>query len=99
MTHKLTMHYAPGPLVSDFVLEEFYQSILARLQEGDVTLTCSNETLFLRVRVGVKQGDISHENVCFIFKGEEIAQDKDGCIDTWPDGFLDISEKLLLDLI
>lgn len=98
--HKLTVEYTPkGQAVSDASLEKEYQIILARLQHNDIACRFSNETPFLRIRVGVKQGDIPHENVRFMFKDEEIAQDKDGRIDYWPDGFLDISEKLLLELI
>lgn len=97
--HNLTIHYAPGPSVSDFDLEKVYQYIFARLQKCDVTLTCSNETLFLRIRVGVKEGDIPHENVRFVWRDQEFTPDKDGRLDRWPSGFLDTTDELLERMI
>lgn len=48
MTNMLTIYYAPGLSVSDFVLEEFYQDVLAKLQQDNVTLACSNEIVRLQ---------------------------------------------------
>lgn len=99
MTNTLTIYYASGLSVSDFVLEEFYQYVLAKLQQDNVTLTCSNETLFLRVRVGIVKGEIAHENVRFRWRGLEFAPDENGRIDNWPDGFLDMTDRLLEELL
>jgi hypothetical protein len=96
---KLTMYYRPGPAVSDFVLEATFKSLLHSLQERDVTLVCSTENLFTRVRVGIVQGDISHTDVLFRWQGLEFQPDKNGRIDHWPEGFLDTTERLLSDLL
>lgn len=96
---KLTVYYAPGPSMSDFVLEEMYRGLLVDLQKHDMTFTCSTENLFTRIRVGVFEGDIPHGDVCFRWRGLEFFPDSDGRLDYWPDGFLDVTEKLLERLL
>lgn len=99
MTHKLTVHYAPGTPVSDFDLEELYQYTLTELQQGNVILTCPNELFFHRIRVGVREGDIPHENVTLIWREQEFIPDKNGRLDRWPPGFLDNVDRLLERLL
>jgi len=96
----LHIHYAPGPAVSDFELEKTYQELkpLIVCDEQHIA-TYSNELIFLRVRVAVARGEISSNNVLFFYNGQEFEIDSDGRIGYWPDGFLDTTEKLLLELI
>jgi len=97
--NKLTIHYAPGPPVSDFDLETVYKDLITRARRGDVTVTHSTANIFERVRVGIVRGEILHGNVRFCYQGEELEPDENGRLERWPDGFLDVTERLLEELI
>jgi hypothetical protein len=95
----LTIHYAPGAGVSDFALEGLYQDLVIASRKQDVVFVCATENLFLRVRVGIVRSEISHENVRFRWQGQEFAPDENGRLEHWPEGFLDLRDKLLEELV
>lgn len=96
--HKLTVEYTPqGRAIRDDRLEHEYQIILIRLQHNDVACRFSTRMMILRIRVGVVEGDIPHENVLFTWQDQEFTLDKDGCFNR--SGFPDVLMELLWRLI
>ena len=83
-----------GTPISDFDVEEWYQSIRTG---GDFYI--SSEIAVTRVRVAVKEGELNPEDVSFCYKGICQFPDKDGRLAQWPEGFCDVSERLLERLL
>jgi ferredoxin-NADP reductase len=56
------------------------------------------EQIIDHIRLAIKDGKISHEQVIFEYKGEEIRSDKDGRLPYWPKGFCEITSQVLMNL-
>jgi hypothetical protein len=90
---KLTIKWGGIPVADDGV-EEVYREMIENLQRGDVYRFLSTNNIFLRVRVGIREGDLKAEDVTFIYNDIVIVMDQDGHTDNWPRGFCDLHEKL-----
>lgn len=51
------------------------------------------------LRVEIKRGEIPFETVQIVFKDESLKIDKNARIDNWPDGFADVLNKQLDELL
>lgn len=98
---KIILEYDPNyKAVPDGKVEEEFEKILLHQLTGELFLGIyGNENIFSRIRLGIAEGQLSHENVFFEFKGERYTLDKYGKMNIWPDGFCDYcintSEKIL----
>lgn len=63
------------------------------------TMRVSNELFILAARALIHEGVVPHTEVRFLFDGQYIAPDKDGILPVWPQGFCDMSEKLLYRML
>lgn len=58
-----------------------------------------SELMIHAIRLAIKQGKLDHNDVVFVFEGEEIKSDKDGRMFHWPLGFCDHYESFLSKLL
>lgn len=59
----------------------------------------SSDLVVLAARCLVKEGKINHKEIIFIYNREVIHCDKYGNLASWPRGFCDMHEDLLLRII
>ena len=91
-----------GFAVPDFGVESKYQ-ILLKLQKRNPEYLWADEfstaPIFNRIRVGIVEGDLTKEDVEFVFEGKILSMNDYARIDGWPNGFLDLGisfcERLL----
>lgn len=105
---KLTIEYvdrhsADAHAVSDYYVEKAYQNIL-QVYHNSMTythlhLSYSTFNMINRILVGIKEGDISHVDVLFLFNGAYIESDRYGNLDSRPKGFYCSCEDLIFRLI
>lgn len=87
-------------LIFNDTLEDEYQLLLKRIQNGEsFEWRTENELLFLRVRIGIIEGDIKPEQLIIrcekLFEEDfETKLDKDGNIPNWPKDKLNMGMKL-----
>lgn len=62
-------------------------------------INVSSELFILAARALIHEGVIPHTEVRFLFDGQYIEPDKDGRLPVWPQGFCDMSEKLLCRML
>lgn len=87
-------HWDPTRLASsDDQVEGWYQRVVA---DGTTHVDVSSHLEFLRLRIGVKEGEIPH--LTFVVDGEEYAVDENGRMPVWPDE-LDTLDRLLTRFI
>ena len=98
----LRIHYEKeGNAINDFYIDHTYRvDIVAGVHDGrDDDLHYSTENIFARIRLGIVTGEISFEDVVFVFEDEELKLNKYGALLNWPEKFCqevtNISEKIL----
>ncbi len=87
-----------GGSVSDYSARDIAVSI-AKHGKSEYIWQFSTSNIFEHLRVLVKQGVISHEELVFIFEDQEILVNKNGTINHWPKGFLDWYMDVLTEII
>lgn len=103
MLHVVYRH--DGEPISDFEAEAFAYHMIKTADRPGVPITefdIANEIVIDAVRVLIKRGKISHQNVLFFYKtseSEPIRVDRNGTLSHYPDGFLDMRNKFLSELI
>lgn len=100
----ITLAYHPDPdrgrAFADGECDAEIDRWIARHNSGqDHRCWASTENIFLALRVAIKQGKISHEDVLVEFNGQLGEFDKDGRSEFWPDGFCDYTQKKLFVLL
>jgi hypothetical protein len=98
----ITIKYSPHGLPrSDWSGKEIIRNIKEYInQEIAPTIHVSNEIIILAIRAAVKNKEINCKDICFIFDKHIIHLNEDGRFTTsCPEGFCDISEKYLIDLL
>jgi hypothetical protein len=97
------IHYCPeGEAVSDFAVEEWFEEVKRlrkRWGDDDLYREVSTTLPVSRVRVAINEGDLSPEDVLFVFRGEELVPTANGRLHRWPEGFCDAEQKLLERLL
>ncbi len=63
------------------------------------SVTVSQEVLIDALRILVKTGVLSSNEILFEYNGTLISVDRYGKLDEWPAGFCDLKEKLLAELL
>ena len=89
-----------GYAVPDGLVEEHYLSLLASIrQDGGRTRApvFSTANIFDRIRCGIAEGDISHEDIHFQFDGRMIQPNRFGAIVVWPEGFCESYSARILN--
>lgn len=97
----LYLEYCPDGLpVNDFGLEAEFSFLrtVNHNNRGDI-IKYSTGNIFNRVREGIVDGEISHENVVFLYQGQEIIPNEYGAIVHWPNGFCDIDIRMSEHLV
>lgn len=102
----ITLKYDPnnGIAYRDGGLDEYVnrlciQNNRASDTNNEIHITAATENIFLALRVAIKQGRISHEDVLVEYNKQFGKYDKDGRSEFWPDGFCDYHQKQLLELL
>jgi len=97
----ITIEYcAEGEAVSDFAVEEWWEKVRTQAAMGlSARSRVSTGLAIDRVRVGIVDGELPHQDVEFLFRGECLRLDADGFTDRWPNGFCDSYEKLARRLL
>ncbi len=80
-------------------VEKEYQDILEKLKTASDLEVEIDEILFTRIRVGIKSGELKRDDVKVIYKNSELVIDKDGRLDTWPEGMFDKALGFFLELL
>lgn len=99
---KLHVNYTvDGFNHSDFEALEIVKGLVeeARAQNSEIHLKTTNANVVYAARVLLKEGFISKNEVAFLYNHLELNHDSNGEFENYPDGFLDISTKLLMRLI
>ena len=92
---KITYNKFEGITVTDGKIMEVAYTILK--ENNDVTIT--QELLVDAIRLTMRNNNIPHENVIFIFGDNIIQVTKDYKLSDWPVGFCDTWDKIVGDLI
>lgn len=97
----LTITYDPtgGVTFDDGVVEQKVLGLYEMSTRGPVTLRTSNEFVVLAARALIAEGKIPHDAIEFVFNGYVIQHSKVGRLSQWPDGFCDVSDKLLMRIL
>ena len=97
---------AQGKPVNDFGLDAEFDFLLRSQNQhfgSEFIFQYSTENIFNRVRVGIVSGEISQEDVVFIFQGKEFSPNEYGAITNWPNGFCtlngDMAEQILRGMV
>ncbi len=91
----IVMEYvSTGMKVSDFEVEELYETLKAMSPEYEYNLMFSTANIFNRLRQGIAEEEIDHANVVFMFEGQALAINKYGMIVDWPKNFLALSADM-----
>lgn len=80
-------------------VEKEYQDILEKLKTASDLEVEIDEILFTRIRVGIKAGELKHDDVKVIYKNNELVIDKDGRLDIWPENMFDKALGFFLELL
>lgn len=80
-------------------IEKEYQDILTTLETSSDLEVEIDELLFTRIRVGIKSGELKHEEVKVIHKNTELVIDKNGRLEIWPENMFDKALEFLLQLL
>lgn len=102
---KLTVEYDPeaGHAIRDSQIEGWVDGIIETCREtedrDDWTVVVGNELTVHFFRIQVTRGVLSTKELEFKFGDMVIPVDKNGCLNTWPDGFCDYNDHLLEELI
>lgn len=93
---KCILEYCPtGDAIGDHQSENFVRHLV----ENKIPARVSTQNTFLAARAMIARGDISNEDICFLFQGELLPLDIDGCMERWPRGFCDMEESWLMELL
>ena len=96
----ITIEYCKhGKKVSDFEYEEWVEQVLAKNPDEDFAFKVSTATPIDAIRVAIKKGKIDCKKVQFRFEGWDIAVDKHGHLEYWPEKFCECQINLLSELI
>ena len=69
--------------IAEDSIEEWYQSVIdSLLKEKDVNLFVATEMMLMRLRIGVREGDLS--SLRLFFNNQFYDIDKEGKIVDWP---------------
>lgn len=109
MAIKVIYNPARGVVVSDANLHEWvkkriqwYKTDLKKskwCRENGSTVSVASELLVEAFRIAVVRKLISHKEIVFVFKDEEIKINEKGVLSHYPSGFLDTHTSLLFELI
>jgi hypothetical protein len=80
-------------------IEKEYQNILTTLKTSSDLEVEIDELLFTRIRVGIKSGELKHEDVKVVYKNTELVIDKDGRLAVWPENMFDRALNFFLQLL
>lgn len=91
---------ASGTAVSDFDVASHLERVERNLRTPhDTYMVFSTENIIETIRAEVAEGKISHKEICFVFKGEEIQMNEYGRINDWPAGFCDTVEEAIARIL
>lgn len=88
-----------GVTFPDGVVEQEVLRFYEVSTRGPVTLRTSSELVVHAARALIAEGKIPHEAIEFVFDGSVIRHSKAGRMQHWPDGFCDVSDKLLMRIL
>jgi hypothetical protein len=98
----LTVEYNEhiGIVVADAAVPHIVQYWLGLHQQGQLTtIAAGNEMLIDQFRLAVLDEQISHEDIMFMYQGEQIKVDTYGKLAHWPTGMCDLQQTQLRRLI
>lgn len=80
-----------GKPVNDFYVDDYVDSIIKDYKKGDAfpIYHFSSSNVFTRLRLAIVNGDISYNEVVFVFEGKDLIINQYGTINNWPNGFCD----------
>jgi hypothetical protein len=96
MAIKIIYDPVHGKPIPDGLLQSEVESIISGTT-GEFTV--SSELFIDAIRVCIVNGQISNQDIVFVYKGEEMKPDENGRLRNWPPGFCDTHQKLLRGLI
>jgi hypothetical protein len=99
---KLIINYDPlGKAVSDGKVYSYVKNlaVIAETCEKPMKITVGSSMVIEEIRALIFEGELSHEDIIFKFKEEELLIDRFGTPTHWPVGFCDIYGKTLRRLI
>ncbi len=97
----ITIEYCEdGEAVSDFNVDRWFKSVVNATKDPFESAYRPNDKVSTtppidRVRVAIANGELSCEDVNFIFNGKIIKSNEYGALSEWPDGFCDVGLKLI----
>lgn len=93
-------------LVMDGQVEHFVEEMIEYYKRGapdgsnaNMILPVGQELVITAFRVAVKNKQLVPGDICVIFKGHFLPIDENGRFNHWPDGFCDVFDKLLDQLL
>jgi hypothetical protein len=82
----IKVEYTPNGIpISDFECAEFAANILGALP--DTVYKISTENLFHEIRAQIAEDKLPHDQIVFVFEGEELHINEYGVIQYWPRDF------------
>jgi len=94
-----------GNPYSDFNLLENAQFIIDQYKKKieqnnrDIIIKVSTCNIIQALRVLVSRGELSIDEICFVFNEHEITMNKYFELTNWPKGFMDWEQKFLREII
>lgn len=94
------IYHKDGDLVADKEAMDTAIRLISRYNDREINrIKIANESVFQALRICVKRELINHKDICFKYDGVEIFIDKFGYLSEWPDGFCDVFEKMMEEMI
>jgi hypothetical protein len=81
------------------IINKFHKDIAEGCEDIDWDIKVCSYLLVDAFRVKIAEGRLSHKDIIFRFKGENIKSDKYGRLQVWPKGFCDVGTDLLERLL
>lgn len=92
----------------DGTLNNVVDTTIEVLKLSDTTITTATENILHAFRLAVRQNRISHKNIAIVYRFRDdgprpvdmcIPIDRQGNLWSWPEGFADYQDKIILQLI
>ena len=99
---KLTINYDPinGEVEPDGKIASYVKHLACIAEvRSSLEITVGSALIIDEIRALIIEGTLSHKDIVFKFKGEEIHPSKDGTISYWPKGFCDVYDNILERLL
>lgn len=96
MTINVRYDATKGRAIADGDVEREYNQLAVAAR---ATVCYSTDNIITRIRVGIAEGDLSPEDVTFLFEDHEMHTNKYGALEDQPRGFCDTTLDLLSRLV